>query len=679
LTSIHPVWQARHVRRRFLIGLVALALAGAGAPSAAADAQNHAPAKAQTQSLDSEAPKGAPPHWLPNERWVMQHWLPYDEARLYDLLDADRGDVWRWLRDDTRSLADLARERGKDPAEVAAALVRPWRGKLREPHRLKVLERRALRTLTQGHLAQHVFFHSLHQNAIPDRAPAIFGVASREEFQELRRSELSPVQICRLNGLPRSHAQREAVRTLKAEVRAGVKGQAIPPAQAERLLRRQLRQVPRWLQQTRYNGPPPLKLPRASLATASNYSNNAAIAADGSSVAYESYEAGLAGAKVRGEIGVVAASVDGAGKPLGVSSPEASGRRSPRSAYNPSVSADGRFVAFESAEGNLNFAKRYGQMQVFVRDTRSGKSVLASKSALDLGATEARPVPRSAYNPSLSDDGRIVAYESSEAGRGRLDVYVRDLRASTARRVPPPPGAKAISEPALSGDGGSLAFSALDAAGRSAVYVRTLATGTTRRVSPAGEEAFEPDVARDGRTVAYTVLGDDRRTRVERRVLSAPRAVTLAPRPGDGLAAGTSAAEPSLSADGKRVAFTARIARERRSRVFVTDPASPVPILASRADGLAGLSGTGSSAHPSLSADGGRVAFTSDAHDLAPAKCNGARGIFVRDLRAASTVLISRRDGANRYSGPTKGSSTDRDMLLTLTCPASASASASGV
>ena len=35
-------------------------------------------AKPQTKSLDSEAPPGAPPHWLPNETWVMQHWLPYD-------------------------------------------------------------------------------------------------------------------------------------------------------------------------------------------------------------------------------------------------------------------------------------------------------------------------------------------------------------------------------------------------------------------------------------------------------------------------------------------------------------------------------------------------------------------------------------------------------------------------
>src|SRR3954463_4607592 len=114
-------------------------------------------AKPQTTSLDSEAPPGSPPHWLPNETWVMQHWLPYDETRLYALLGVSRGDVWRWLRDDTRNLAGLAAEHGgSDPEKLASALVAPWRGHLREPGRLALLQSRARRTLTQGHLSQHI-------------------------------------------------------------------------------------------------------------------------------------------------------------------------------------------------------------------------------------------------------------------------------------------------------------------------------------------------------------------------------------------------------------------------------------------------------------------------------------------------------------------------------------------
>src|SRR3954469_16866654 len=400
--------------RGVLLTLVMFALLAA--PAAAQTS------KPQTTSLDSEAPPGSPPHWLPNEPWVMQHWLPYDETRLYSLLGLTRGDVWRWLRDDTRNLAGLAAEHGyANPQVLARELVAPWRGHLREPERLPVLETRALRTLTQGHLSQHMFFHSLHQNAIPDAAPKIFGT-STTQFRTLRRSELSPLMICRLNGLSRAHAQDSAEQTLRAMAARAVKGQAMPAAQAERLLARQLRQVPRWLAQTRYNGPPPLKQPRGSIATASNYSNNAAFAADGVHFAYEAYEAKLAVAKTRGEIGVVAGDGRGAAVPVRLPAD-----RGPSSAYNPSISSDGRFVAFEAAAGNLNFAKRYGQMGVWVRDVRTGRTVAASR-----GASRA---PFSAYNPSISGDGRRVAFETSDSATGALSIWVTGLSGGRAESI----------------------------------------------------------------------------------------------------------------------------------------------------------------------------------------------------------------------------------------------------
>ncbi|HEX8102310.1 MAG TPA: hypothetical protein VF533_06850, partial [Solirubrobacteraceae bacterium] len=427
---------------------------------------------------------------------------------------------------------------------------------------------------------------------------------------------------------------------------------------------RQLRQLPRWLGQRRYNGPPPLKIPRPSEATASNYSTTPALAGDGTSLAFEGYEAGLAKAKTRGEIAVLAAAADGAAEPASVSDPPGLHAPVPRSAYNPSISADGRFVAFEAAAGNLNFAKRYGQMQVFVRDVRSGTTVLASSREAGL----ARAVPRSAYDPAISGDGRFVAYSSSEAGAGRLDLYVRDLRRPAGVRVAPPAGADGLEEPALSGDGRVLAFSAL-AGDRSAVYARDLATGATRRLSAPGDEAFEPSVSGDGRRVAYTVMAaSGRGSRVEIADLRSGARRPAAPLPAQGFAGGASAAEPSLAASGRRVAFTVRLGGGRTSQVYVADLRTGATMLASRREGELGLAATGRSVHPSLSADGRRVAFASDAPDLAPAKCNGARGVFVRDLTAATTTLISRHDGENRYAGPTRGSSDAGDAVLSLTC-----------
>jgi Tol biopolymer transport system component len=635
--------------------LILVALAIAAAPAAA---QVQLPAKPQIASLDSDAPPGAPPHWLPGEPWVMQHWLPYDERRLYSLLGVDRGVIWRQLRDDTRTLAQLARERGWEPQALAHELVAPWRGQLRDPGRLALLEKRALRTLTQGHLSQHLFFHSLHQEAIPSHATQIFGVASRSEWSALRRSELSPLQICRLNGLPRGHVQEQAAATLREYAAMGVARQAIPPAQAARLLSRQLRQLPRWLQQTRYNGPPPLVSPRSSPATASNYSNNAALSGDGRRVVFESYQAKLAIAKRLGEIAVMARAVGAGAPPVLASGPSPD----PRSNYNPALSADGRWVAFESALGNLNFAKRYGRMEILARDLRSGRTIRVSHPP-DLA------ISRSAYNPTISGDGRLIAYEAydrpDEPGGGTR-VVVRDLRNGREHAVPAPAGVAAeLYEPRLSADGRRLAFSAL-ARGpgeRSEVFVRDLRSGRSRRVSAPGEEAWEPVLSARGGVVAYTAAGAGGESHVVVRDLVRGRLATIASPAGSGLAF-----EPSLSADGRRVAFVARPGGTRQTQVFVRDLRSAETQLVSRADGADGPPGMGSASHPAISGDGRRVAFTSDAWNLSPQKCNSARGIFVRDLARETTRPASAGDGGNRYLGPTKGSSARSDAFITLLC-----------
>src|SRR3954471_9998237 len=157
------------------------------------------PGAAQARSFDSLAPKTAPPHWLPPEPWVYNHWLPFAEQRLYRMGHFDRGDLWRQLRDDHRTVWQLAARHGwKKPAALAAALV---------PSGNRELRSRALRLLTQGHLAQHVFFHSLHQFAVASEAPKLFGTPDIA-FRALRRSELSPLAIARLHG--RSVATIEA-------------------------------------------------------------------------------------------------------------------------------------------------------------------------------------------------------------------------------------------------------------------------------------------------------------------------------------------------------------------------------------------------------------------------------------------------------------------------------------
>jgi Tol biopolymer transport system component len=231
-------------------------------------------------------------------------------------------------------------------------------------------------------------------------------------------------------------------------------------------------------------------------------------------------------------------------------------------------------------------------------------------------------------------------------------VWVTDLRTKHAVKIPRPIGVTSdLYEPALSPDGRYLAFTA-----ETGVFVRDLSTGLTKRLSDG--DAWEPVVSRGGTRVAFT-----RGTRVVVRDVASGVETVVAPP-----AASSSASEPSLSADGTRVAFTARGAGEDDTGVYVRDLVSGETLLASRASGVSGPPAFGGSSHPSLSADGTRVAFTSDAYNLSPSKCNPARGIFVRDLRTATTTLVSAGDGLNRGIGPTKGSGGESAMRIALLC-----------
>src|SRR4051795_4512216 len=357
------------------LAAVALLAAGCGGHTRATTT-SHAAAGTPivTKSADSEAPKNAPAHWLPPEAWVYNHWLPYDETRLYALLGITRVGLWEQLRDDHRTLAQLAARHGwPDARKLAAALVAPAAGHV-APARLATLRERALSTITQGHLAQHVFFHSLHQFGIASEAPAIFGV-SDIEFRRLRRAELSPLALARLHGRSPGEVEARAIAVLRERARTGVRGGATPRAQADRLLQRQLSQLPRWLDQARYNGPP-TTYRGALTAVPHDYATNPAISAAGRHVAYETYRQKPALAVKLGEIAVLRADL-ATGKTAIISRLPRGGPTGPDpiSAYNATVSSDGSRVAFESSRGNQNFAKRYGRIGVLLADGERTKGI----------------------------------------------------------------------------------------------------------------------------------------------------------------------------------------------------------------------------------------------------------------------------------------------------------------
>jgi Tol biopolymer transport system component len=183
----------------------------------------------------------------------------------------------------------------------------------------------------------------------------------------------------------------------------------------------------------------------------------------------------------------------------------------------PSVSGDGRFVAFSST--SLTGNEDETDDDVFVRDRQAGTTVLVS-AALDGDPGEQR-----SGAPAISRNGRFVAFES-DAGdlvagddNGETDVFVRDLAAARTELISVTIGGDATggSEvPAISGDGRRVAFQSSASnlvsgapSNRDAVYLRDRAAGATTLVSggvenaPPNFEASEPAISDDGRIVAF--------------------------------------------------------------------------------------------------------------------------------------------------------------------------------
>lgn len=200
---------------------------------------------------DSLAPRDAEHRWLPTEPWVQKHWLAFDESELYAALGVDTRTVFDWLADDHRSLADLARSRGVPVRGLSKRLLEPRRALL-SAREYRVLRSRTERVLTQGHLAQHLFFHVFHGAHLTGQAEEghiehLFGM-DRHEYRRLRQDRrMSPFAIARRGGRSTASVRKHVIGQLRGEAALGVRAGSVSQGQADRLLARQLRVVDCWL------------------------------------------------------------------------------------------------------------------------------------------------------------------------------------------------------------------------------------------------------------------------------------------------------------------------------------------------------------------------------------------------------------------------------------------------
>lgn len=198
----------------------------------------------------------------------------------------------------------------------------------------------------------------------------------------------------------------------------------------------------------------------------------------------------------------------------------------------PSLSADGRFVVFESSATNLVVGDDNGMRDVFVYDRETRVTELMSVSAEGFAGNGA------SRSGKISGDGRYVVFVSGASNLDSLsadtndlsDIYLRDRAMGTTARISMGyDGGEAESQyvvgsyaPFISEDGRHVVFTSLahnlvtdDTNDTSDVFVYERATGSTKRVSVpsvADQEALGSEsnaqsrlaaISRDGRYVTY--------------------------------------------------------------------------------------------------------------------------------------------------------------------------------
>jgi hypothetical protein len=197
-------------------------------------------------AADPDAPPGAPASWLPNEAWVLEHWMPYRESDLQHLTGITRDDVRHHVAGGKYSLGELVRQRGWDPKVLVKRLVAPWRGHASARQRRELL-RRAGKTMTQPHLMEHMFGHPFHEPWMESALPAILGVASRKDLTKLRGTGMTRLQIGMAHGRTADQILTAVRKKLREAADEGVREKAEFPDQAKAWLSYQESRLQGWL------------------------------------------------------------------------------------------------------------------------------------------------------------------------------------------------------------------------------------------------------------------------------------------------------------------------------------------------------------------------------------------------------------------------------------------------
>jgi len=391
----------------------------------------------------------------------------------------------------------------------------------------------------------------------------------------------------------------------------------------------------------------------------------------------------------------------------------------------PAISADGRYVAFHSSATTLVSGDTNGIRDVFVHDRETGFTERVSISSGGVQGTG------DSLSPAISSDGHYVAFQSFAANlvvgdtNAAPDILVRDRQASTTERVSLSSAEDEANggswSPALSADGRYVAFQSFASNLVSGdtnnlcqtdpdpeldncedVFVRDWQAGNNTRVSLAtggtqgnGGSGGWLAISSNGRYVAFTsdatnlVAGDtngfgdvfvrDRDTDAD-GIFDEAGAVSTTRMSVDSTGAQSNGESyfAAISADGGLVAFGSEASNlvagdtnvscdndgdtqfdDNCPDIFVRDR-QPGTTNRVSLDSAGGQANAGSFA-PAISGNGRYVAFRSLASNLVVGDSNGQGDVFVRDRLTPSTTRASVDNGGGQGNGQSLGPAINGD------------------
>lgn len=376
-----------------------------------------------------------------------------------------------------------------------------------------------------------------------------------------------------------------------------------------------------------------------------------------------------------------------AGVPI-IPTPETGNGASVGQASSAAASADGRWIAFASAATNLvpGQTDSNSANDVFLRDRVNGTTVLVSH----LPGTSATTANGASDLPSVSSDGRWIAFVSSATnlvtgqtdGNFVQDVFLYDRTTGQVILLSHTSGsatttASGLSDkPAVAADGTVVAFRSAgtnlvagvtDGNAAADLFLHDVAGGTTALASRTAASATTtangasdaPALSSDGRYVAFTCTGtnlvtgqSDTNAKADVFVHDRTTGTTvLASRSSTGPAVTTNGLsdQPAISADGAWVAFRTAGTNlgvydsNAQPDVWAFDRAAGTVLLVSRRALSPLRPGSNASATPVLSFDGSFIAYASASNNLVTGQIdNGNWDVFVFNRTTLLNTLVSR-------------------------------------